>query len=146
MGNAPLCLKFLMEYPELFPCLGIERTAEMKENLAVWESGEALTEEDRAELDRLAALLRDRFCRGCGYCLPCPEGIPISTVTFLKVLAKQMPRQQVLTDAHRQAVELAEHCTDCRRCVEKCSFSLDIPEMIRENVRFYKEYCAQEVL
>ena len=143
VGNACVCLKFLKAYPDLFPCIGIERPEEMQENLAIWEESEELSLADTAELKRLTELLGDKFCRGCGYCLPCPQNIPIPTVTFLKVFAKQMPRDEVVTSEHRQAVELAGECTECRKCVEKCPYSLEIPEMLKENIRFYEEFASQ---
>ncbi|MBA7660952.1 hypothetical protein ES703_68958 [subsurface metagenome] len=139
IGNAQVCLKFLKSYPDLFPCIGIERPEEMEQNLAVWEDGQGLTEADREELRRLTGLLGNRFCRSCGYCLPCPQEIPIPTVTFLKVFARQMPPHEVWTEEHRKAVERARECTECGQCVERCPYSLEIPEMLRENVRFYEE-------
>ncbi len=84
-----------------------------------------------------------RFCRGCGYCLPCPEDIPIPTVTFLKVFSMQMPRDQVITEEHDRAVELAKGCSECRQCVERCPYDLEIPDMLKENIRFYESFSAR---
>lgn len=142
IANPRLCLRFLKNYTGLIPCIGIEHSREMEENLAVWESDETLTEEDHREIERLTGLLGDRFCRGCGYCLPCPEGIPIPTVTFLKVFSMQMPRDRVVTPEHDRAVELAKGCTECRQCVAKCPYDLEIPQMLKENIRFYEDFAA----
>lgn len=140
IANAPLCLRFLKGYPELFPCVGIEKPKEMADNLAVWQREEVLTDRDRAEMRRLTDLMGDRFCRSCGYCLPCPEGIPIPTVTFLKVFSMQMPKDRVLTEEHDRAVELARGCSECRQCVERCPYDLEIPDMLKENILFYESY------
>jgi predicted aldo/keto reductase-like oxidoreductase len=141
--NPGVCLRFLKGYPDLFPCIGIENPEEMAQNIAIWDRSAGLSEQDREEMKRIRDLLGSRFCRGCRYCLPCPEGIPIQTVTFLQVFAKQMPRERVLTDRHREAVELARECNGCRQCVEKCPYDLEIPAMLEENIRFYEEFSSQ---
>jgi predicted aldo/keto reductase-like oxidoreductase len=142
IADAPLCLRFLKGYPELLPCVGIERSREMAENLSVWESNESLAEQDRAEMGRLTELMGNRFCRGCRYCLPCPEEIPIPTVTFLNVFSMQMPKDQVITEEHSRAVELAKECSECRQCVERCPYGLEIPDMLKENIQFYASFSA----
>jgi predicted aldo/keto reductase-like oxidoreductase len=140
--NAPLCLRFLKGYPELFPCIGIEQSGEMADNLAVWQSDEQISAEDRMEMARITEQMGTRFCRACGYCLPCPEGIHIPTVTFFKVWSKQMPRDQLVNQENAKAVELAERCTECRKCVERCPYDLEIPEMLKENISFYESLSA----
>jgi len=144
MGNARICLKFLKSYPNLIPCIGIEKTLEMAENLKIWTEEEPLTAEDYKEMNRIKDLLGDKFCRLCYYCMPCPENIQIPNITFLKVFAKQNPRDKVVTDDNRQAVEMAKKCTKCRKCVEKCPFHLSIPEMLEENIAFYEEFSKEK--
>lgn len=140
ISNTPLCLRFLKGYPELFPCIGIEKSQEMRENLVVWEGSDVLSNQDRREIERLTRMLGKSFCRGCGYCLPCPEGIHIPTVTFLEIWSMQMPRDQVVNPDNDKAVELARGCSECRQCVERCPYDLEIPDMLKENIRFYETF------
>ena len=137
--NPKLCLKFLKTYPGVFPCTGIEKVSEMAENIRTWEESGPLIPQDLAEMERLRDLLGDRFCRGCGYCMPCPQEIRIYPVTYAKVNAGLVPRDFFL-DWYRDMIENAKECVECRECVEKCPFHLSIPEMLRENVAFFAEF------
>ncbi len=137
--NAELCLKFLKTYPDLIPCIGIERVSEMAQNVRVWEEGAPLTADDLAEMERIEELLGDRFCRGCGYCQPCPQGVPISTVAFASIFARQMTREKVL-EMLVEPVEQARACIECGECVDKCPYDLAIPEMIKENIAFFEAF------
>lgn len=139
ISNPELCLKFLKTYPGIIPCIGIEHTCEMAENIGVWEAGEPLTPQDLAEMERLKELLGDRFCRGCDYCQPCPQDVPISTVAFARIFARQMPRDQVL-EMLREPIEQGRACIECRECVERCPYDLFIPEMIKDNIAFFEAY------
>ena len=135
-------LRFLKGYADLFPCIGIEHAGEMWENIGIWDSAEGLTEEDRDYIWGAKEILGNSFCRACGYCMPCPEGIRIPTVTFMQVYAKQMPRSWVVSDAHQEVMDQARKCTECRKCVEKCPFDLNIPEMLKDNIRFYEDFAC----
>ncbi len=140
MGNARICLKFLKNYPGVIPVIGIEKTSEMAENIKIWDDNTPLTAADNIEIEKIKQLLGSRFCRMCNYCMPCPQGIEISTVTFLKVFSKQSPRDNVINDRNRACVEKARTCTNCLVCVDRCPFKLDVPGMLRENIQFFDEF------
>ncbi|MFC1452683.1 aldo/keto reductase [Verrucomicrobiota bacterium] len=142
VDNARVCLKFLKGYPDVFPCIGIERTREMAEDISIWNEAGSLTEEDEHELKRLRVLLGDKFCRGCRYCMPCPREINIHLVSFLKVLSRQMPRDKVVTRQNTEAARRAGLCTECRECVERCPYNLDIPGMLEENTAYYRKFAG----
>ena len=141
LNNPGLFLRYLKSYHSyVFPCIGIEKASEMRENIDIWEKAEYMLEGDWDEIAAIDLLMGNSFCRACGYCMPCPEGIRIPTVTFMQVYAKQMPRSWVVSDAHQEVVDKARECTECRKCVEKCPFDLNIPEMLKENIKFYEEF------
>jgi uncharacterized protein len=139
MENASLCLRFLKTYSGVLPCIGIEKVSEMAEDIETWEHGAPLSECDWAEMERIRGYLGDRFCRQCGYCMPCPQGISISMVAFTKVYVRQAPRDSFI-GWYRDAIEGARKCVECRKCVEKCPFQLNIPEMLKDNVAFYDQF------
>ena len=137
--NPKLCLKFLKTYPGVFPCIGIERVSEMAENIRTWEESGPLTQEDIAEMESIRESLGDRFCRQCGYCMPCPQGIRISQVNSAQVYAALFPRDYYL-DWYTDRIEGAKECIECRECVEKCPYHLSVPEMLKENIAFFDQF------
>lgn len=134
------CLRFLKTYPDLFPCTGVEKISEMEENIRIWESSGSFSKEDKKILEEQKNVLGDKFCRMCGYCLPCPEEIPIPQINMLKALGKQMARDKSVTKKRDEDVAKAELCTECRQCVKQCPYDLEIPEMLKENIALYREF------
>ena len=57
------------------PCVGVDRIDHMKDNIHSWENAVELTAQDLKEIERIRDELGDHFCRQCGYCQPCPEGV-----------------------------------------------------------------------
>ena len=139
INNPEVCLKFLNTYPGLIPCIGIERVSEMAQNIHIWEEGGPLTQEDLTEMERIRELLGDRFCRMCDYCQPCPQGVPISTVAFASIFAKQYTRDEVI-EMLSEPIEQAKACIECRECVDRCPYDLEIPEMIKDNIAFFEAF------
>ncbi len=141
LDNARLCLQYLQQYDGVLPCIGIQRLVEMQENVRVWQDPNPLGAGDWAEIERLRATLGDRFCRQCGYCLPCPQGVPIISMNLMEAWVKQLSRD-ALVDAFASGVERARGCVACRECVEKCPYDLPIPEMVADGVALYERTVA----
>jgi predicted aldo/keto reductase-like oxidoreductase len=101
-----------------------------------------MTAGEREEIERLRKELGNRFCRRCGYCQPCPEGISVQLIMILDSLIKRMPPDNVFADLS-QVVDGAESCVECGECEEKCPYELPIREMIKEHVALFREEMAQ---
>ncbi len=59
---------------------GMMRVWEVEENARVGETLSSMTEDERKKLVEAAEALGKEFCRGCGYCQPCPQGIRIPII------------------------------------------------------------------
>ena len=119
---------------------GFETEAELREVVALAETGVELTASDGAEMARIKAELGDKFCRGCCYCQPCPQGVSIWMTMFLEVFRKQFGDAWLQADYYRQQIASVENCSECGACASRCPFGLEIPEILKEQAAQYREW------
>jgi len=137
LEDATIAFKYLRRFANVIPVVGIQRTEEIDEIVAVMEGPAAMSAAEEAELVRLREELGKRFCRRCGYCMPCPQGINISAMVGMESFAKRLPLKSLLEGWRAEAVETAKSCIKCGECEEKCPYGLPIREMIEEGIAFW---------
>ena len=92
-------------------------------------------EKDRREL-------AGSFCRGCGYCLPCPAGIDIPTAARMSLLLRRSPTANLLTPESQEKMKRVENCIHCNHCANHCPYGLDTPSLLAENYEDYKTFLS----
>jgi predicted aldo/keto reductase-like oxidoreductase len=137
LSDANLCIKYLLQFDDVVPDPGIQRIEEIEEIAAIVSGPWQVTPEEWQAIERIRAEVGTRFCRRCGYCEPCPEGVRISTVMNLQSFWKRMPAERLTTGWFPEAVECARNCIECGDCEAKCPYHLPIRAMIAENIEFY---------
>jgi predicted aldo/keto reductase-like oxidoreductase len=138
LGNAKLAIKYLLQFDSVLPDPGIEIVEEIEEIVEIVRGSWALTPEERVEMERVRAEVGTRFCRRCGYCEPCPQGVHISTIMNLRSFWRRFPPEGFTTGWIAEAVTSAELCINCRECEEKCPYRLPIQEVLEENQAFFE--------
>jgi predicted aldo/keto reductase-like oxidoreductase len=140
LDNAAIAFKYLLQFPDVLQLVGIERPEEMEEIVQVLEGPWSMSEAEQNEMERLRAELGARFCRRCGYCQPCPEGVPISMLMLVPSITKRMPAEIIFASPIiNQGIEKAANCIQCGECEEKCPYDLPISELIEEHVAWFQE-------
>jgi len=137
LENAGLCIRFLLQYPDVAPDPGFEKIEEIEEVVSLANLAEPLSAEDKSRIERLRKKIGTRFCRQCGYCMPCPEGINITLLVTMDSIIKRMPPEAVIGWLSEH-VRIADNCTDCGQCESKCPYNLPIRQCIREGVELFK--------
>lgn len=132
---------YLSAFQNVVPIWGIQRMEELYDIVRLdaqetFDDREMLKkiEKDRAELT-------GAFCRGCGYCMPCPVGIPLSMANRMTQLITRAPSAPFLTDEWRAQMDKIDNCTRCGACEKKCPYHLKPYETLHDHLKFYKSLC-----
>jgi len=145
LSNANLTIKYLLQFENVVPDPGIEKVEEIEEIIEIVAGSWELSPQEWQEIERIRADVGTRFCRRCGYCEPCPQGVRISIVMNLRSLWKRLPAERMVTGWIAEALESARDCSECGECEERCPYHLPIQEMIVENIEFYENAVRAKV-
>ena len=129
---------FIGQYDNVLPIWGIQREKELDEWLSYMDNPPEMTEEIRKVIDSDKEELSGSFCRGCGYCMPCPVGIEINNCARMSLLIRRSPSAAQLTPEAQEKMKKIENCLHCGQCKAKCPYGLDTPALLEKN---YKDYC-----
>ncbi len=127
---------FLAQYP-VAPIWGIQKESELDEFLSYNVSPPELTDEIKSFIDKERSELSGEFCRGCGYCMPCPVGIQINDCARMSLLLRRSPTASHLTEKGQAMMQKVTECLDCGECKSKCPYGLDTPKLLKKN---YEDY------
>ena len=128
----------LLKFCVANPCVasvtpGVNTVEHVDTAIAAGQTGAGLAEEQLEELRKQAAVWGRDFCRCCGYCLPCQEGIQIPSA--MQIL--EMFTSGAVDAARKMYADLdpkPEVCVECGECEERCPYSLPISEKLKELV------------
>ncbi len=143
LGDARLAFRFLRQYLDVIPVVGIEKMEEIEEIVGLMEGPATVSEAERAEMQRLREELGTRFCRRCGYCQPCSQKVDISTVVNLRSFGKRFPKERMFGEWGMSIVTNAENCIECGECESRCPYSLPIRAIIQENIAWFRQEQAR---
>lgn len=138
--NIPAAVAFLNQYENVAPIWGIQRETELDQFVELDKNPPRLDGEMLEAIEKDRIDLGGDFCRGCGYCMPCPAEIPINTAARLSLLLMRSPYQRFLEDDWKAEMMKIEECTECGNCKDQCPYNLNTPELLRKNLEFYLEF------
>lgn len=131
------CMAFMLQYDNVVPIWGIQKESELSEWLSYMDDMPGMSEEIKAFIEKERSELAGNFCRGCGYCMPCPQGITIFQCARMSLMLRRAPSDAWLSPAMQEEMKKIENCTHCGSCKKKCPYNLDTPTLLEEN---YKDY------
>ena len=132
----------MTQFDNVLPIWGIQKESELDEWLAFMDQTPEMTDEIRAFIAKECQELTGDFCRGCGYCMPCPAGIMINQCARMSLMLRRAPSANWLTEEMQAEMKKIEGCLECGACKK---YELDTPTLLKKNYEDYKRVLAGEV-
>ena len=134
-------LRWIWNHPEVTTVLsGMNQEAHIEENLAIANDGEpgSLTASELKLVKQVVHKYQELMkvaCTGCGYCMPCPEGVMIPAIFEVynkmhmfgdETAARSSYALRMSGEISGQKPGFASQCVECGECMEKCPQQLEI--------------------
>ena len=135
--NSKASYAYINQFSNVLPIWGIQKLEELDEFLS-YDSDTVFDDKLRQEIEEDKKELGENFCRGCGYCMPCPEGINISLCARMSLWIRRFPSEPYLTEEYQEMMNETLNCIECYTCIDNCPYELEIPELLKENYEDYQ--------
>ena len=139
LERADLCFRFLQQHRYVVPIPGIRAKKEADEIIELYRNVEPISEADLKDIENIRSALGEKFCHRCEYCMPCEQGVQISSVLMFQAAAKRLSREGVKGWIGK-AMQSVEQCIECGECEQKCPYHLPISDLLKENLALFNQY------
>ena len=137
--DAKMAFTFLRQFDNVVPIWGIQKLDELDEIMSYDSNPPELSQEMQREILKEKEELKGNFCRGCGYCLPCPAEIPIPMAARMYYLLRRSPSKPLFSKEWQEKMSKINNCTNCGACIKRCPYDLDTPQLLKTMYRDYIE-------
>ncbi len=130
--DATLAMKYILADPNCTIAIpGMGDREEVLQNAAAADMGE-LTAEDKQACEKIVSDLGQSFCRRCGYCAPCPQGINIPSNFLFANYLRRYGLADWAKSRYATMEKTAKDCVGCGTCETRCPYELPIREMLKK--------------
>ncbi len=137
---------YIAQFSNVLPIWGVQHMWELEEFLAFFREPAVMTDAMRRQIECDRTALGGDFCRGCGYCMPCPVGIKINDCARMSQMIRRAPKGPQLSEASRESMERITQCIGCGACKSRCPYGLDVPELLKRNLADYRRIVNGEIV
>jgi predicted aldo/keto reductase-like oxidoreductase len=138
-GKPELSIKYIIETGLVTVTIpGMDAVEQVVSNTSVAEEGAQLTEDEKKEIEKEIKELGNNFCRRCGYCKPCPQGIDIPNVFLFEGYVTRYNLASFGKTRYDALPVKADACVACRKCEKKCPYSLPIVEKLKSAAETFR--------
>lgn len=130
-------IRFNLSHPAVTSALvGVDSAEHVDSALAALDGFVPYPAEAVAKIEKHIEESFDGLCTGCGYCLPCPKGVPIpKLMDAYNFLILEKNRHALLDRLKWQwalTTDAATHCDACGQCEGECTQGLPIIQRLKE--------------
>lgn len=136
--NSKAAYTFMTQYDNVLPIWGIQHIHELEEWLSFMNNNPVFDESMKKFIENDKKSFGTDFCRGCGYCMPCPQQITINQCARMSQMIRRAPSANWLNEFWQNEFKKIPNCTGCGKCKKKCPYGLDIPTLLKKNYEDYQ--------
>jgi aryl-alcohol dehydrogenase-like predicted oxidoreductase len=137
LTNAKAAFAYLRQYENIVPIWGMQEIKELDEILEYENNPPVLDETLNKTIEEDRKTLAGAFCRACGYCLPCPAGIPIPMAARMTFLLGRMRKDVLQSEDWQKNMRKIDDCSHCGHCKTHCPYELDVPALLKHHQKEY---------
>lgn len=138
--NSAAAYAYLAQFDNVLPIWGIQKETELNEFISYIQKPPVLDHNMTTIIERDRKALSTEFCRGCGYCLPCPAGIDIPNAARMSLMIRRAPGSIYFSETWKSNMKKIDDCTNCNHCKGHCPYELDTPKLLKDNWADYKQF------
>lgn len=144
--RADVAYAFCDQYDYVLPIWGVQRMSELEDFLACAKKPPVYDDAMKSFVEAERKALAGNFCRGCGYCMPCPQGIKINDCARMSLMIRRAPISIYMDEEHQAEMQKIKECVHCDQCKSKCPYGLDTPKLMEDCLKDYEEVLAGKPL
>ena len=145
INNSKAAMAYMSQFDNVLPIWGVQRMSELEEWISYMDETPTMDDEMKSFIENEQKELMGDFCRGCGYCMPCPKGIMINQCARMSLMLRRAPSAGWLSEKMQAEMMKIEDCINCGQCMKKCQYELKTPELLKKNLEDYKKVLSGEV-
>ena len=127
--TAAAAMRFCLSHPAVTTTIvGLAYIKHIGENLRALDV--PMTEKERERAIQNVAKLGEGFCRNCGYCKPCPQGIDINNIFRFYHYYESYDLKAYAQHHYRRLKIKSDLCTKCHSCMPRCPYDINIPQKL----------------
>ncbi|OLS02982.1 aldo/keto reductase [Tissierella creatinophila] len=139
ISKGELAIRYILDNPNISVVIpGMESMEQIIQNSRAGIDRREMTEEEKEMLAKEASTLGAEFCRRCGYCLPCPQGIDIPTNFLMEGYYTRYDLKDWARSRYEAISPKANNCIECGLCETKCPYDLPIIKMLKNVVKVFE--------
>lgn len=133
LDNGDLAIRYILENPNVSVVIpGMDDEKQVLENINAGKEIVPLTDEDKKAIEKIKTELGTKFCRRCGYCLPCPQGIDIPAAFLMEGYFTRYDLTEWAQTRYDSMPHKASECLECGACEPRCPYDLQIRDMLKD--------------
>lgn len=149
--------RWLYNQPEVTCVLsGMDGMEVLKENIAIASAAKAeeLTENDLEVIAKAKKALTEAIkvpCTGCGYCMPCPQGVDIPTCLscYNNIIIEGKTSaftRYLMQTSMKSKPQIASLCNKCGKCETHCPQKIEIREELQNTKKAFEKFYFKPIV